>query len=246
MQTVQTFLDAGWDFLSELTNGVEDTWWILEGRDYPRLWWEKVLGDDFEDGRAEPQWFVFEVDPDLVQIKELNGRLEVTASAEAQNVDAFHVSQGWRLDVTKDFALRVDYHFTKQGGGDGRLTIGLLPSIEMPVTKWADFEVGCWDSGPFYLYELRDDDWVQEQTGPRSEDEGTLYVSYNPDTDELHFSHTGYGKPNAWRTVTGLLKGRWASEPVYVILGGGSEGMAFAGSDAWLDNFAVQAGAILQ
>jgi len=40
MQTISTFLDAGWDFVDETVNGTEDIWWILEGRDYPRLWWE--------------------------------------------------------------------------------------------------------------------------------------------------------------------------------------------------------------
>jgi hypothetical protein len=40
MQTASTFLDSGWDFVDEMTNGTEDIWWILEGRDYPRLWWE--------------------------------------------------------------------------------------------------------------------------------------------------------------------------------------------------------------
>ena len=40
MQTAKTFLDAGWDFLGETTNGTEDIWWILEGKDYPRLAWE--------------------------------------------------------------------------------------------------------------------------------------------------------------------------------------------------------------
>ena len=40
MQTAQTFLDAGWDFVSETANGTEDIWWILEGKDYPHLWWE--------------------------------------------------------------------------------------------------------------------------------------------------------------------------------------------------------------
>ena len=40
MQTVSTFLDAGWDFVGETANGTEDIWWILEGKDYPRLWWE--------------------------------------------------------------------------------------------------------------------------------------------------------------------------------------------------------------
>jgi hypothetical protein len=40
MQTAKTFLDAGWDFVGETTNGTEDIWWIDEGKDYPRLWWE--------------------------------------------------------------------------------------------------------------------------------------------------------------------------------------------------------------
>ncbi len=40
MQTVGTFLDAGWDFVDETANGTEDIWWILEGQDYPCLWWE--------------------------------------------------------------------------------------------------------------------------------------------------------------------------------------------------------------
>jgi len=40
MQTAGTFLEAGWDFINETENGTEDIWWILEGQDYPRLWWE--------------------------------------------------------------------------------------------------------------------------------------------------------------------------------------------------------------
>jgi The GLUG motif len=44
MRTAGTFLEAGWDFVGEAENGTEDIWWIDEGRDYPRLWWE-VLGD---------------------------------------------------------------------------------------------------------------------------------------------------------------------------------------------------------
>jgi hypothetical protein len=44
LQTSHTFLAAGWDFIGETTNGIEDIWWILEGEDYPRLFWE--LGED--------------------------------------------------------------------------------------------------------------------------------------------------------------------------------------------------------
>jgi hypothetical protein len=40
MQTESTFTDAGWDFVDETANGTDDIWWILEGQDYPRLWWE--------------------------------------------------------------------------------------------------------------------------------------------------------------------------------------------------------------
>jgi hypothetical protein len=44
MQTAKTFLEAGWDFAGETANGTEDIWWINEGKDYPRLWWE--AGDE--------------------------------------------------------------------------------------------------------------------------------------------------------------------------------------------------------
>jgi len=40
MQTAKVFIDAGWDFVGETVNGTEGIWWILEGKDYPRLWWE--------------------------------------------------------------------------------------------------------------------------------------------------------------------------------------------------------------
>ena len=40
MQTAGTFLNAGWDFMDETVNGTDDIWWIDEGQDYPRLWWE--------------------------------------------------------------------------------------------------------------------------------------------------------------------------------------------------------------
>lgn len=40
MQTASTFLDAGWDFVDDMENGTDDIWWILEGRHYPRLWWQ--------------------------------------------------------------------------------------------------------------------------------------------------------------------------------------------------------------
>lgn len=40
MQDINTYLAAGWDFINETSNGTEDIWWMEEGVDYPRLWWE--------------------------------------------------------------------------------------------------------------------------------------------------------------------------------------------------------------
>jgi hypothetical protein len=40
MQTATAFLATGWDFVGETANGMEDIWWIEEGKDYPHLWWE--------------------------------------------------------------------------------------------------------------------------------------------------------------------------------------------------------------
>jgi hypothetical protein len=40
MEAAGTSFTAGWDLAGEPKNGTEDLWWILEGKDYPRLWWE--------------------------------------------------------------------------------------------------------------------------------------------------------------------------------------------------------------
>jgi hypothetical protein len=45
MQMASTFIDAGWDFVGESTNGLEDIWAICDGADYPKLKWQFVIGD---------------------------------------------------------------------------------------------------------------------------------------------------------------------------------------------------------
>ena len=46
MQVESTFTDAGWDFVGETANGTEDIWWILEGQDYPRFWWQNIQDEE--------------------------------------------------------------------------------------------------------------------------------------------------------------------------------------------------------
>jgi hypothetical protein len=49
MQRLDTFLNAGWDFVGENVNGKMDVWFLPAG-DYPRLFWEGVRGDCDYDG----------------------------------------------------------------------------------------------------------------------------------------------------------------------------------------------------
>lgn len=45
LKTANTLLDAGYDFVGETVNGIDDIWWILEGQGYPRLCWELTPGN---------------------------------------------------------------------------------------------------------------------------------------------------------------------------------------------------------
>lgn len=40
MQKETTFTSAGWDFIGEVNNGVDDIWTLCESLSYPMLWWE--------------------------------------------------------------------------------------------------------------------------------------------------------------------------------------------------------------
>jgi hypothetical protein len=47
MQNENTFLNAGWDFVGETVNGLNDIWGMYaDGAGYPRLSWEKYSGGD--------------------------------------------------------------------------------------------------------------------------------------------------------------------------------------------------------
>ena len=59
---------------------------------------------------------------------------------------------------------------------------------------------------------------------PRDSNDGTLYISYDANSNDLYLSHLGYGSENAyvWQTTPERLP--WASS-VDVAIGGGSEGV---------------------
>lgn len=243
MQTAATYVDAGWDFVNETENGTEDIWWIRGGKDYPRLWWERVLGDDFEDAETAELWMRFEPHVNKAWVTETAGRLEVRTSVLANNVDAGYLSKGWRLDPSEDFSFQIAFHHTKSGEGDSWAMVALLPGLDDPITRIIMFGAGGDTDEQYYFYEGSNGFSGLQDSESRTSHDGTLYVSYDAAKDELYLGHEGYGKPNAWRTITGLLKGSgWQGEPVYVAVGGGADRVVVEPGEVWLDDFILSEG----
>ncbi|MFC1795321.1 GLUG motif-containing protein [Planctomycetota bacterium] len=100
MQTANTFLAAGWDFVDETENGTEDIWWIDEGNDYPRLWWQYGLAfsPDPQDGAVDiPQpliltWLPGE--PGLYHDVYFGEDKEAVANATIENLNIYRGRHG--------------------------------------------------------------------------------------------------------------------------------------------------------
>ena len=245
MQKAVTFIAAGWDFVGERQNGVAEIWALEEGRGYPQFSQEPVVppervwADDFEDGKPKPLWQAPEPS-DRAGLRETNGRLEALVPAGGDS--AAYRSSGWTLDGSQDFSLRVDSHFTASGMGEGWVSIILTPSLAAPIGPHVELTAGCLDNDPVHASTRADGLGFAIWWTARGSDNNTLYLSYDAAPDELYLSYVGYGPANAWRTIAGLLKDRWAAGPVYVVLAGGSDGMEIKEGEAWLDNFAVDTG----
>lgn len=53
MQSLSTYLSAGWDFAAEKQNGTEDIWYPPAPGDYPQLAWQTGTGDFDGDGNVD-------------------------------------------------------------------------------------------------------------------------------------------------------------------------------------------------
>ncbi len=136
MQTATTFLEAGWDFVDETANGTEDIWWIDEGQDYPRLWWEFteadfIVVDDFESyndldpddpnsNRIFNTWMDGYVDPNngsLVDIFDWFAPWrEIVAHGGARSMWYFYDNNFKHSEVTVNIAdLVIDRNWTIEG-----------------------------------------------------------------------------------------------------------------------------------
>jgi hypothetical protein len=171
-----------------------------------------------------------------------NGDGRETIPAGSTSLQAFYVANGWTIDVTDDFKSKVDFHYSSISNQDGWIGINVAND-----NGYASISAGS-DSGESYFYyeAIVDGNMVFEQE-LRYADDGTLYISYDVNSNNLYLSHVGYGDANAynWQTTPNPLQGTWASESVDVAVGGGSQGIAMGTGEAYLDNFEITTATLL-
>jgi hypothetical protein len=149
---------------------------------------------------------------------------------------ALYVSNGWRFDANESFAVKADFHYS-----DIDLREGWVGITVENDNNHVSISAGS-DSGQRYFYyeSVVDGNTVFERE-PRDSNDGTLYISYDANSNNLYLSHVAYGSENAyvWQTTPDPLQGQWEAQPVDVTIGGGSKCVGLGTGEAYLDNFEV-------
>jgi hypothetical protein len=158
-----------------------------------------------------------------------NAAVGGTETIPADRHSADYSANVWTLGGDKDFAVKVDFHHNKASDRDN--WIGITAG---DGNNYASISVGSDGGNLYFYYETVVDGNVVSEKESRTATDGTLYISYDADSNSLYLSHTGYGSGNT-------LQIEWAS-PVGISVGGGCEGVAISDGDVYLDNFEVDSG----
>jgi hypothetical protein len=136
MQRKSTFTNAGWDFADETSNGDEDIWWIVEGEDYPRLFWELAEAEPNEPNQPGEPNEPDEPDEVLDPLSEaVDTKLSFTTGGDAvwfsqtetsyhdgdaaQSGDITHDQESWlQTTVSGEGTLRFYWKASSEGNSD--------------------------------------------------------------------------------------------------------------------------------
>jgi hypothetical protein len=174
------------------------------------------------------------------RIEEIHQRLELRTSGRLTEFAAFYNANGWSFDTTKDFAMKVDFHYGDISAAEG--WIGMTVGDD---ANYVSISTGSDSNASYFYYEaVVDGNMVFEQE-PRASDDGTLYIWYDAALKEFYVSRTGFGSENAYAwSAPNPTRGQWGS-PVKVSVGGGSSGADVGPGEAYLDNFKVNTAVLL-
>ncbi len=236
---VNAIADPGWTFDSwsgDLTGSTNPNSITMDdNKTITATFTEFLLSDNFDDNRRSAMWRSFADDYGNAWVSEDANRLNVKATGNVNGLVAFYVANGWSFDANESFAVEVDFHYS--GISDQNGWVGI--TVENDDT-YASISAGSDSYESYFYYEgIVDGNMVLEQE-LRGSSDGTLYISYDADSNSVYLSHIGYGSENADKT----LQIQWTSA-VDVAVGSGSDGVAISSGDAYLDDFEIATATLL-
>jgi 5-hydroxyisourate hydrolase-like protein (transthyretin family) len=200
----------------------------------------KNTEDNFNDNQKAPMWKLYQTDSNNCWIDETNQQLQLRATGSVGDISAFYQSRSWMLDSTKDFSMKVDYYYDPlDTWNEGAVVLRL----NSDTNEYVSISVLCFEDSMYFGYDDSDGSVTWENRGNES---GTLYISYDAPNDILYFSEIGYGSGNALWTSGDLLQGEWGGVPLHVSIGGDSNSVQLDAGDAFLDNFIVNSGTVIE
>jgi hypothetical protein len=205
-----------------------------------------ILRDTFDDNKTASIWDVWSSNSNTCWVAEVNNRLELRATSAAQDASAGYVANAWRLDPRGDFTMKVDFHIDILSFSRGWVSLGVTPDSNAPRDRWVGVCAQTMDLWKSLRCEHREGYTVEFSSADRTSDEGTLYVSYDASADVIYLSMVGYGVECAAASYQGVLREAWGGQPVYVFVGGGSNGLNIASGTAYLDNVEVDSGIVIE
>jgi len=205
-----------------------------------------ILRENFDDNEPSVIWRTYTEDPKNCTLVERNGRLELQTTSSAAGAWAMYVSNAWRFDPNFDFAMKVDLQYTPVTYAKGWVGFGLTCNAERPSEQQVGVGIGASHMYAPFWYRTVEGLCVDTSTAPRFKNRTTVYLSYCAEADELYIGDGGYGVDHAWITFPGLIKGQWSNKPLYVWLGGTSNGLSLTSGQAFLDNLMIETGELLE
>jgi hypothetical protein len=205
-----------------------------------------ILRDTFDDNKTASIWDVWASDSSTCWVTEVNSRLEVRATSAAEDASAGYVGNAWRLDPRGDFTMKVNFHMDILSSSRGWVYLGVTADSQAPRDRCVGIyaqSVNLWKS---LRCENKNGYAIESTSADRASNEGTLYVSYDASDDVIYLSMVGYGVDHAAAAYQGVLQEAWGGQPVYVFVGGGSDGLNIPSGSAYLDGVEVDSGIVIE
>jgi hypothetical protein len=206
---------------------------------------QPLVQENFDDNKTGKLWKVHQDDPNC-WVAEVNKQLEFASDKVAGDMFAGYLSDGWWIDPNHDFAMRLDLSYDVVTYEGGWLTFGVTPNLDEPRSQYISLGIGCVNRYPSYWHEWKDGYEMRWDFASRFADRVTLYISYEAFDDVLYVSDSGYGSENAWNSFPDFIQGRWGGPPLFVFVGGVSDGAAIDPGRAFVDDFAIESGRVVK